>query len=334
MGPGHHVPDTERTPAERKAATEKAGDHAPPTDAATPRHHVEYWAMRVLACIVRLMPIDLASVVFGRIWALLAPMTRRQQRADRHLALAMPELSANERARIIHQMWMNYGRVMAETFHLDHLSEDVTRVQVEPVTADTFIRVEKQAVFVSLHMANWEVAIVAGRNYGVRPTSVYQAIQNPLIDAWLWRMRRPLYGALLAKSPHIARSLLAGIKRGGTIAVLGDLREAAGVEVPFFGMPALANSFPAVLARSSGAPLVAVRVRRLEGGARFLIDSAPIEVPETADRQADIVAATAALHQQFETWIRENPEQWMWTHRKWAIKHPKRGVQRRAAAQS
>jgi hypothetical protein len=40
--------------------------------------------------------------------------------------------------------------------------------------------------------------------------------------------------------------------------------------------------------------------------------------PVTDDRQRDIAEATQALHTVFERWIREAPEQWMWTHRKWA----------------
>ena len=32
---------------------------------------------------------------------------------------------------------------------------------------------------------------------------------------------------------------------------------------------------------------------------------------------ADAVAGTAALHAQFEAFIRQAPEQWMWAHRKW-----------------
>ena len=40
-------------------------------------------------------------------------------------------------------------------------------------------------------------------------------------------------------------------------------------------------------------------------------------VPETDDREADAIVATAALQKQFETFIHEAPEQWMWAHRKW-----------------
>lgn len=304
-------------------------------EAAPPRitfqHRLEYAALRFLAAIVRLFPLDAASAGMGAIWQCLAPLTRRQKRAEGHLAFAMPELTAQARRATIREMWNNYGRVMAETIQLDRLAADRSRIIVAPTAADILMHPHERAVFVAMHMANWEVAELGSTAYGLSNASVYQAVQNPLIDGWLRRMRLPLYTELLPKAPRTARHLLAHIKRGGTVALLGDLREAAGITVPFFGHPALANPFPALLARSGGGPLYAVHVLRLQG-ANFLIDAAAVEVPQTADRQADVQAATAALHRQFEIWIRETPGQWMWTHRKWAVKNPRRGLQRRAAA--
>ena len=48
-----------------------------------------------------------------------------------------------------------------------------------------------------------------------------------------------------------------------------------------------------------------------------LIRAARVEVPWTADHAADAVAGTAARQAQFEAFIRQAPEQWMWAHRKW-----------------
>ena len=50
---------------------------------------------------------------------------------------------------------------------------------------------------------------------------------------------------------------------------------------------------------------------------RFSVRVERIEVPETGDRDADVLAATTALQAQFEEFIREAPDQWMWAHRRW-----------------
>jgi KDO2-lipid IV(A) lauroyltransferase len=86
--------------------------------------------------------------------------------------------------------------------------------------------------------------------------------------------------------------------------------------LPFFGRPARSNVFPALLARTTGAPLYAGAAFR-RPGARFSIRITPIPMPYTDDREADALAATEALQRQFEAFIREAPEQWMWAHRRW-----------------
>ena len=49
----------------------------------------------------------------------------------------------------------------------------------------------------------------------------------------------------------------------------------------------------------------------------LVIGLRPVLAPRTADRQADILATTAAIHAIFERWIRDTPGQWMWAHRRW-----------------
>ena len=105
-------------------------------------------------------------------------------------------------------------------------------------------------------------------------------------------------------------------KDGGSLSFLADLREGKGVAAPFFGRPAHSNTAPARIARQFGQKLYAVRILR-KPGVRFSIRVEPVDVPNTGDRDADVFAATAALQAQFEDFVREAPEQWMWAHRRW-----------------
>ena len=107
------------------------------------------------------------------------------------------------------------------------------------------------------------------------------------------------------------------VRDGGTIGFLSDQRDNNGVTVPLFGKPAPSTTFPALLARTAGSPILMVRMRRL-AGVRFVQSFELLEVPRTDDRQADVAVATAQIQAAFERYIRDAPEQWMWAHKRWS----------------
>lgn len=305
-----------------------------PTVLARALWRFEYAALRGIAALLRTMSLERSAAVMAACWRTLAPLLPRHARALDHLAHAFPEMPETERRRIARAMWGNLGRVAAETVQLDRLTAGRARYELADGARAVLERADAGAVLTSLHTGNWEVVIEAPNLAGLVSTGVYQTVRNPHVDAWLLSLRAPLYpGGLLVKGPEAARQMLGRLKRGEVIAVLGDLRESSGVQVPFFGRPAYANPFPAMAARMTGVPLIAGRVRRLPES-RFVIDVVEVPVPQTADRRADAEAGTAALHAQFESWIREAPDEWMWAHRKWKTKQARRRAERSRTAPS
>lgn len=297
------------------------------------QHRLEDLGLALAAALFRSLGVDRASRLGGRLWRWLAPLTSRHERALGHLALAMPELDEAERRRIVDAMWDNLGRVFAEGFHLATFAAEPERIELADVEAVArLVGSGRGAVLVSLHMGNWELASLTAMRLGLAPAGVYREVRNPRVEERFRRLRAPFYPAGLHvsrgnRSPEVAMRLLGIVRRGGTVALLGDLREVQGVEVPFFGLPVHATPFPALAARLAGVPLVAARIVRTEG-ARFRAEAVEVPVPVTADRDADIRAGTAALHAVYEAWIREQPGQWFWIHRKWA---PPAAPSRRAA---
>ena len=137
------------------------------------------------------------------------------------------------------------------------------------------------------------------------------------VDDYVALVRRDRYPrGLFVKGADTGKKLLRIVRGGGAIALLADLRDRNGLSVPFFDRPAPSTTFPALLARGSDALLVAARVIRTRG-VRFRIEAEILDIPRTADRNADIDAATHLTHRLFEKWVREYPEQWMWAHRRW-----------------
>jgi KDO2-lipid IV(A) lauroyltransferase len=274
---------------------------------------MEYFGFRAVEAILSALPLEFASDLMAFLWAATAP---RHRRALAHLELAFPEKSAAERERIARRMWGHLGRTFAEFFHLDAIDRQ-GRVTLESRTKLELVQAGGPYVVCAMHMGNWE--LMAGVSARVaRPLAgVYQPFTNPLVDAELLRLRAPLYPlGLFARSPATLRKLMKIARDGGSLGFMADLREGKGTAVPFFGRPAHSNTAPALIARQYGLKLYAARILR-KPGVRFTIRIEPVETPVTEDRDADVIVATARLQAQFEEFIREAPEQWMWAHRRW-----------------
>lgn len=281
-------------------------------------HNLEYAALRSGAFLLQCMPVAFASASVGKLWRWIAPLTRRHKRVLDNLALALPELSPAERARIARDQWENLGKTFAETFSLDRIAGDEDRFNYGPAAAllESLSGTGRGAVFVSLHTANWElVAEPVKRHFPL--IGIYQQLRNPASERFLLSLRSGIYdGGLLPKVASTPAAVMRWVREGKAVAMLADQREKRGNPVTFFDVQTTANPFPAMVARRLGVPLIAARTVRL-GGVRFRIDAVEIAVGRTADPLHDVQDATQAVQQQFESWIRERPGEWMWVNDRW-----------------
>jgi KDO2-lipid IV(A) lauroyltransferase len=280
------------------------------------RHRLEYALFRGVEGLVRLLGPDRASAFSGAVWRLIAPHTARHARALENLARAFPEMAAGERERIARAMWENLGRVMAEGLLIERILDE-GRVEADVTSQAILAEFNGRGVYASMHYGNWEFVAWPLTAWGCPTVGIYRPLDNPLLDARVTGLRGKIYvGGLLGKGTDAPRRLFAHARAGHPVGMLADLREMRGVAVPFFGHPAPSTPLPALIARGLDLPLIAGRTMR-QGGVRFRVETERVPVPRTADRDADVRAATAALQAVFERWIRDDPTQWMWAHRRW-----------------
>ena len=293
------------------------------------RFRLEYGALRLLVGLVRLLSIDVAASVSARVWRIVCPRLRRHKRALENLAIAYPEKTPAERERIARDMWANLGRVMAETMQIDRIIREPDRIEF--ANYKVFARYKDKlgpVIGASLHMGNWELAIWPLVVAGTNPAAVYRTVKNPYVDAYLRYQRRDLYpGGLLGKGKvdgsreegqNTARQIMDFVRNGGRLGIVCDLYDKSGLPVPFFGKPARSVAIPAMIARRVGARIWLARCMRIGTESRFRVEIKELKVPRTGNAGDDVKWITAAMQREFEAWIREAPEQWMWSNRRWS----------------
>jgi len=286
-------------------------------------HRIEAAAVRAALRVLRALGPVRASNLGGAVTRGIGPLLPVSRVADANLRAALPELDAAARRRIVRGVWDNLGRTMGELPHLADLRPTASGPGWELVGADALQPLLAQpgpAILFSGHIGNWEMLPIAAAAAGVPFHSMYRIIENREIDALLLDLRRRAMRydvQMFAKGPNGAKQAMKHLMAGGRLGMLMDQKMNDGIEARFFGRPAMTASALAVLALRLRCPVIPGWVQRL-GPARFRVTcEAPLALPDTGDRTADIAALTQAMNDTLERWIRQRPEGWLWLHRRW-----------------
>lgn len=281
------------------------------------KHLAEAALLRFLATILRFLPLDLASFIGGGLGTLTGYLVSNTRTARRNLAMAMPELSAAEREKIIRRMWNHLGRSAAEFVHLSNPRMQ-ERVHVEGL--ENLPLPGTPILFFSGHLGNWELLPYVAHYQGYTPALIYREANNPLAERLIQRIRRTYTAEFISKERKSAGRIVAAAKQGIPLAMLVDQKLTGGVEVPFFGQPAKTAPMPAQLALKYGLALIPVRIARTRGAHFRCTVLPPLALPMTENEKDDVYRTLCAMNAQLEQWIRETPEQWFWVHRRWPKK--------------
>jgi KDO2-lipid IV(A) lauroyltransferase len=275
--------------------------------------------------LVRRMDPAAASDLGGAVARALGPLLPVSRVAIANLRLALPELDAAARRRVVRGVWDNLGRTVAELPHVPALRQTAAGPGWEVTGGDILRAVAARggpAIFISGHIGNWEVLPPAVAAFGARFSSFYRAPANPFVDALLLDLRQRALGGSapqFRKGAAGARAAFAHLQAGGYLGLLVDQKLNDGLAVDLFGHPAMTATAPAAFALRFRCPVVPGYVRRL-GPARFrVVVEPPLVLPDSGDRRADVAALTRDINACLERCIRACPEGWLWLHRRWPM---------------
>jgi len=285
--------------------------------------------------VMRALPIGSASALGGWVGRTFGPRIGASRRADANLSLVMPELSAADRQRVIRGMWDNLGRVIAEFPHLGRLRRSEARrpkrVQVEGIEHFLAARGEGRPVVMAIgHFGNWEVGAAVAANHGVPFTAIAKPPKNPMVGWLLHRIRSSVGTIMLEKRMEgaDAKKALSILRAGGVLGMMVDQRYNGGLKVPFMGHDAMTSPGAVAMAYHLGCAVIPVRIERTAGANYRAVFEPPLAIERTGDRKADVEAATIAMNEAIERWVRGRPEQWLWLHKRWMMPRPRKLRQR------
>ncbi|HYP64666.1 MAG TPA: lauroyl acyltransferase [Acidocella sp.] len=292
-------------------------------------HRAEAALVRALVALLRPLSPATASRLGAAVAGTIGPLIPTSSVADINLRIAMPELDAPARRRIIKQCWQNLGATAAELVHLGEINEipaDAPGIGFsilgwEEHVAPAIAALPKggPVIFFTGHIGNWEILSPGAFARGIDMGFMYRAASNPLVDDIFMRLREAngRKVTMFPKGGAGARAAYAHLLKNGHLGLLVDQKLDTGLELPFFGHNAMTMDAMAAFALKFRCPVIPIYVKRTGPARLHIICEAPLPLPDSGDKNADMRSLTLTMNQTLERWIRTNPGSWLWLHRRW-----------------
>jgi Kdo2-lipid IVA lauroyltransferase/acyltransferase len=281
------------------------------------RNFLEYGLARIVLGSLEYAPLPLAYVLargYTRLLDFALPRLRRI--ALSNLTMALPGLSATERARIADGVFRSVARLLLSFAKFPSIRADNISSWIRAEGQEHFrdaIRAGHGVLFATAHLGNWEISALAHALITGPMNVVVRPLDNPLIDA-LVEQRRALSGNAPIFKKDFARAILKALAANQAVGILIDQNASLeeGVFVKFFGVTASASAGFAKIAARSGTTVIPGFALWSDTERQYILRFYP---PVTMT--GDAVHDTQALQTQLEEVIRAYPDQWLWIHRRW-----------------
>ncbi|MEP9371548.1 lipid A biosynthesis lauroyl acyltransferase [Mesorhizobium sp. KR1-2] len=301
-----------------------------------------YWltaqVAKALLSLLRRLPMDTALDFADRTARRLGPLVGRHKVALDNLRHAYPEKSEDEIKAIALDMWGNMARLAAEYIFLDAIfdydphAEKPGRVEVSGERLfDKIAAEDKPHIIFTGHLGNFELLPIAGATFGMKVTALFRPPNNPYIADYIFSTRRAMMGDLLASRRGASFALARILDNNGTIGVLVDQKFTNGMPTTFFGRACETSPLLPKLVRQYECDVYPARCIRLPGNRYRLEIEDKLELTRDTDGSVDLQATAQLLNDVVERWVRENPGQWMWFHKRWMLSNGRRRRARRKA---
>ena len=236
--------------------------------------------------------------------------------------MTMPKLSSAECESILRACFDNLGRLLVEFSHFPDLNPSNISRYVVYEGFENFsegVRRGKGVLFLTGHFGAWELSSFAHSIYGHPMKFVVREIDNPRVER-LISGYRTLGGNAPVRRQSASRDILKALRNNETVGILMDqntVRE-EGVFADFFGIPAATTPAVATFALRTGAAVIPGFLIWDETLQKHRLHfDPPLELIQTGDRTTDILENTRMFNKVLENYVRKNPDQWLWIHRRW-----------------
>ena len=232
------------------------------------KYFIQFLLTILCFIIFKILGPNISSNISGKIFETIGPYFRSKKIIKLNIKKAFPNINLDDLNKISSQMWNNYGRVFAEfmfmkEFRFGKLSKKI-EVKGQDVLDDIILS-NKQAIFVSGHLSNFELMAMHLEKSGINLSAIYRPLNNIFLNGIMERIRKKyICKYQIKKGIGGLKKLITLKKQNISTALMIDQRVSEGILVDFFAQKALTTTIPAQLVKKFNIPIIPIYIERVK----------------------------------------------------------------------
>ncbi len=291
---------------------------------------IGYYIFYGLNWVITLLPLQVLYLFSDLIYLVLYYVVRyRRKVVSVNLKNSFPEKPEEELKSIEKKFYRHLSDIIVETFKLTHMSlvSQKKRFTYSNLGIIDKLREEKRDVIAVLgHYNNWEWPTLLPDYLKYKTVIIYKPLQNKYFNNFI-NKQRSKYGILLTPTSQVIREIINHKNNGiNTVSIFisdqipakGDIR----YWTTFLNQDTAVFTGAGKIAAKYDMAVLFFNIQKIKRG--FYNLDIELLFDHTAGLSEDVI--TDKHVRRLEEIIREKPENWIWSHRRWKHKKPVENV--------
>ena len=282
------------------------------------RYFVEFFLFKIVFAILNFLFRKISKNIFSNLFMFLGRMSKYNKIAKKNCKIVFSEFSEKEITKIINRSWKNLGKNLYELNSLKKLIDDKNAIKILGLEKLEKIKKENsQVIFFSIHSGNWEICVPILDKNGFNIGAIYRHINNIFFDKYIFKKRTDALKTnnsfYTPKGKVSAKEILEGVINNKNIFLLVDQKDSAGTFINFFGKKVKTQTGFLKIARKYNLKIIPMKNIRLPDNTLQITFEEPlVHSNDNISDDKKMLEINAIV----ERWIRENPENWFWQHKR------------------
>ncbi len=294
-------------------------------------NRISFCAFRIFSWLLAGLPLDFLYFLSGSIAPLLNHLLRyRQKVIMKNLKRAFPENPPEKNKAIARKFYRHLSDLFVENiklirWNLPRLEKHISFSN--PEVLDQLYQQGRNVVAVIAHYGNWEWLLGLSGKVRHHSIAMYKPLNNQYFDRYMVRLRSKFGTDIIPMRKTLPVLLEHNRTKRSTLSCFIADQSPVWEEVQHW-TPFLNQETPVYLgiekiARKINAAVVFLHNQKI-GRGQYRVDIIPLITEPRETKEHEI---TLAHVQYLEKIIREKPEFWLWSHRRWKLTDKKKRLE-------